>query len=69
MAIMTNLAQETTIDKVTMIDARAPALGDAGDLALRAITSSEQVKQVLGVDLLAKLGMGEAKKPTPPPKG
>jgi len=69
MAIMTNLVQETTIDKVTMIDARAPALGGGGDLALRAITSSEQVKQVLGVDILAKLGLSEGSKAPAPPKG
>ncbi|MFO0728124.1 MAG: SPFH domain-containing protein [Myxococcota bacterium] len=68
-AILTNLVQATTIDKVTMIDARVPSLGSGGDLALKALGSSEQIKQVLGVDILAKLGgsdPGGVTAPAPP---
>jgi flotillin len=58
--ILTSLVAETSIGQVTMIDARAPGLGSGGsDFPLKAISSLEQLKQVFGVDLLARLRTGE----------
>jgi flotillin len=63
-ATLTGIIADTPIEKITMIDGRAPALG-AGDLPLRAVSTLEQVKQVLGVDVLQKLG-ASTEPPRPP---
>jgi flotillin len=69
---LTGTIAETKIEKVTMIDSRAPGFG-GGDASLpvKAITTLEQVKQIFGVDLVEKLqnlsgGNGNAN-PAPAP--
>ncbi|MBI4818588.1 MAG: flotillin family protein [Deltaproteobacteria bacterium] len=52
--ILTDMIGSTAIDKVTMIDSRAPSLGD-GSLPIKSLATLEQVKQIFGVDVLEKL--------------
>jgi hypothetical protein len=46
---------ETHVEKITMIDSRAPSLGGGDALPIRALSSLEQIKQIFGVDLSEKL--------------
>jgi flotillin len=53
---------DAKIDKVLMIDSKASGLG-GDNLATKALVTSEQIKQVFGVDLVEKLkGWGEEQK-------
>lgn len=53
---ITDVIAETHVDKVTMIDSRAPGLGkDGTQLPLKMLSTIEQVKQIFGVDLMEKL--------------
>jgi flotillin len=64
-AALTNTIADTRIEKVTMIDGRAPTVG-GGDLPMRALATLEQIKQTLGVDVLQKLRGDEPPRQPPP---
>lgn len=49
---ITATVADTHIQQVTMIDSKTPSLGSDGSLPVRAISTIEQIKQVLGVDIL-----------------
>ncbi|MFN3728458.1 MAG: flotillin family protein [Fimbriimonadaceae bacterium] len=59
---ITDTVAKTEIEKVTMIDSGAPNFGQGGgSIPLKLVSTLEQVKQVLGVDLVEKLKtMGDA---------
>lgn len=57
--IVTGVIADTRVEKVTMIDSRAPSLSPDGAFPLKAMGSLEQIKQLFGVDVLRKLGAGE----------
>ncbi|MBI2373441.1 MAG: flotillin family protein [Deltaproteobacteria bacterium] len=64
--IVTDLVGSTPVEQVTMIDSRAPSLGD-GSLPMKTLATLEQVKQLFGVDVLDKLRAAAAA-PVPPPR-
>lgn len=69
--MITGVIAESRIQKLTMIDGRAPGVsGD--DLPLRAKGTVEQVKEIFGVDLVERLqalGIGDGRKGPPPIPG
>lgn len=56
---LTDTIPETNVEKVTMIDSRS---GGGNNVAGKAISMLEQVKQLFGIDIIEKLNGG----PTPP---
>lgn len=77
---MTEVIPETDVEKVTMIGAGTPGYGQSGDFAVKTLSTLEQLKQVLGVDILEKLGLKDSEdvaapketkpaRPTPPASG
>ncbi|MCA9538962.1 MAG: flotillin family protein [Myxococcales bacterium] len=51
---LTAVISESRVEKLTMIDARTAGVGE-GDLPRKALATVEQVKEVLGVDLVERL--------------
>lgn len=49
---ITATVADTQIEQLTMIDSKTPSLGTDGSLPVKAISTIEQIKQVLGVDLM-----------------
>ncbi len=51
---ITSVVSESIVEKLTVIDGRAPSLG-SDELPIKALSTAEQVKEVFGVDVIEKL--------------
>jgi flotillin len=54
MPAITDVIAASNVDKLTIIDGRAPTLS-GGNSALKALSTVEQIKEVLGVDVVERL--------------
>ena len=54
MPAITNVIAASKVDKLTIIDGRAPTLG-GGNGALKAVSTIEQIKEVLGIDVVERV--------------
>ncbi|MFQ3586815.1 MAG: SPFH domain-containing protein [Fimbriimonadaceae bacterium] len=65
---MTEVIPETDVEKVTMIGTGTPGYGQNGDFAVKTLSTLEQLKQVLGVDILEKLGLKDGEQAAAKPR-
>lgn len=63
--MLTGIVAESRVEKLTMIDGRAPGIGGDG-LPLKALGSVEQIKEIFGVDVVEQLKARTANSKTLP---
>lgn len=60
MPVITDVIAASNVEKLTIIDGRAPTMA-GGNSALKAVSTVEQIKEVLGVDVIERLNALGAK--------